>query len=79
MSMEVGTETETETETKMEMEMEMEVAMEMEMEMEMEMVMVIFGSRKASSELRFASTWLSTSDFGGSAGIWSTKRRPGEP
>ena len=31
--------------------------------MEMEMVMVIFGARKASSELRFASKWLLTSDF----------------
>ena len=61
MSMEVGTETETETETKMEMEMEMEVAMETEMEMEM--VMVIIGSLKASSELRFASKWVLTSDF----------------
>ena len=59
MSMEVGTETE--TETKMEMEMEMEVAMETEMEMEM--VMVITGSLKASSEFRFASKWVLTSDF----------------
>ena len=59
MSMEVGTETE--TETKMEMEMEMEVAMETEMEMEM--VMVIIGSLKASSELRFASKFVLTSDF----------------
>ena len=53
----------------MEMEMWMEMAMEMAMEMEMwmemvmEMVMVIFGARKASSELRFASKWLLTSDF----------------
>ena len=49
----------------MEMEMWMEMAMEMEMwmKMEMEMVMVIFGARKASSELRFASKWLLTSDF----------------
>ena len=44
----------------MEMEMWMEMAMEMAMEMEMwmkmvmEMVMVIFGARKARSELRFA-------------------------
>ena len=43
--------------------MEMEIEMEMAMEMEMEMVMVIFGVRKASSELRFASKWLLTSDF----------------
>ena len=41
------------------MEMEMEVAMEMEMQM----VMVIFGARKGSSELRFASKWHLTSDF----------------
>ena len=49
----------------MEMEMWMEMSMEMEMwmEMVMEMVMVIFGARKASSELRFASKWLLTSDF----------------
>ena len=51
----------------MEMEMWMEMAMEMEMwmemVMEMEMVMVIFGARKASSELRFASNWLLTTDF----------------
>ena len=53
----------------MEMEMWMEMAMEMAMEMEMwmkmvmEMVMVIFGARKASSERRFASRWLLTSDF----------------
>ena len=53
----------------MEMEMWMEMAMEMAMEMEMwmkmvmEMVMVIFGARKASSELRFASKWLLTPDF----------------
>ena len=53
----------------MEMEMWMEMAMEMAMEMEMwmemvmEMVMVIFGARKARSELRFASKWLLTSDF----------------
>ena len=47
----------------MEMEVAMAMAMEMEMEMEMEMVMVIFGARKASSELRFASKWLLTSDF----------------
>ena len=59
MSMEVGTETEMETETRMEMEMEMEVAMETEMKMEM----VIIGSLKASSELRFASKWVLTSDF----------------
>ena len=45
----------------MEMEMWMEMAMEMEMEMEIEME--IFGARKASSELRFASKWLLTSDF----------------
>ena len=45
----------------MEMEMEMEVAMEMEMEMECEMV--IFGYLKASSELRFASKWVLTTDF----------------
>ena len=37
--------------------------MEIEMEMEMEMEMEIFGARKASSELRFASKWLLTSDF----------------
>ena len=43
----------------MKMEMEMEVAMEMEMEM----VMVIFGFLKASSEFRFASKWVLTSDF----------------
>ena len=53
----------------MEMEMWMEMAMEMAMEMEMwmkmvmEMVMVIFGARKARSELRFASKWVLTSDF----------------
>ena len=53
----------------MEMEMWMEMAMEMAMEMEMwmkmvmEMVMVIFGARKASSELRFASKWCLTLDF----------------
>ena len=46
-----------------EMEVEMEMEMEVAMEMEMEMVMVIFGARKASSELRFASKWLLTSDF----------------
>ena len=39
--------------------MEMEVAIVMEMGM----VMVIFGARKASSELRFATKWLLTSDF----------------
>ena len=52
-------------EMEMWMEMAMEMAMEMEMwmKMEMEMVMVIFGARKASSELRFASNWLFTSDF----------------
>ena len=44
------------------MEMEMEVEVAMEMEMEMEMVMVIFGSLKASSELRFTSKWVLTSD-----------------
>ena len=37
--------------------------MEVARKMEMEMVMVIFGARKASSELRFASKWLLTSDF----------------
>ena len=37
--------------------------LEMEMGMEMEMEMEIFGARKASSELRFASKWLLTSDF----------------
>ena len=53
----------------MEMEMWMEMAMEMAMEMEMwmemvmEMVMVIFGARKARSELRFAGKWVLTSDF----------------
>ena len=47
----------------MEMEMWMEMAMEMEMWMKMEMVMVIFGARKARSELRFASKWVLTSDF----------------
>ena len=53
----------------MEMEMWMEMAMEMAMEMEMwmemvmEMVMVIFGARKARSELRFASKLLLISDF----------------
>ena len=49
----------------MTMEMWTEIAMEMEMwmEMVMEMVMVIFGARKARSELRFASKWLLTSDF----------------
>ena len=47
----------------MQMQMQMEKEMEMEMEMDMEMVMVIFGARKASSELRFASKWLLTSDF----------------
>ena len=48
-----------EMETAMEvvMEMEMEVAMEMAMAMEMEMEMVM-----VSSELRFASKWLLTSD-----------------
>ena len=46
----------------MEMEMEMEMEVAMEMEMEMEMGMVIFGSLKASSELRFASKWVLTSD-----------------
>ena len=57
MVTEVETDTETETETKTETEMEME------MEMVIEMVMVIFGARKASLELRFASKWLLTSDF----------------
>ena len=49
----------------MEMEMWMEMAMEMEMwmKMELEMVMVIFGARKARSELRFASKLVLTSDF----------------
>ena len=47
----------------MEMWMEMAMEMEMWMEMVMEMVMVIFGARKARSELRFASKWLLTSDF----------------
>ena len=53
----------------MEMEIWMEMALEMAMEMEMwmkmvmEMVMVIFGARKARSELRFASKWLLTSYF----------------
>ena len=50
-----------EVETEMEMRMQME--MEMEMKMDMEMGMLIFGSRKASSEPRFASRWLLTSDF----------------
>ena len=45
------------------MEMEMWMEMAMEMEMWMEMVMVIFGARKARSELRFASKWLLISDF----------------
>ena len=45
------------------MEMEIEVVVAMEMEMEMEMAMVLFGAGKASSELRFASKWLLTSDF----------------
>ena len=50
------------------MEMWMETAMEMAMEMEMwmkmvmEMVMVIFGARKARSELRFAGKLVLTSD-----------------
>ena len=43
--------------------MEMEMEVEVEMEMEMEMVMVIFGSLEASSELKFASKWVLTSDF----------------
>ena len=53
----------------MEMEMWMEMAMEMAMEMEMwmkmvmEMVMVIFGARKARSELRFASKFFLESYF----------------
>ena len=53
----------------MRMTMEMEVLMKMAMEMEMwmkmvmEMVMVIFGARKARSELRFAGKWVLTSDF----------------
>ena len=49
----------------MEMEMWMEMATEMEMwmEMVMEMVMVIFGARKATSELRFASKWPLRSDL----------------
>ena len=53
----------------MEMEMWMEMAMEMAMEMEMrmkivmEMVMVIFGARKARSEVRFAGKWVLISDF----------------
>ena len=38
--------------------MEMEMAMEVAMEMQMEMMMVIFGARKARSELRFASKWF---------------------
>ena len=46
-----------------ETEMEMQMQMQMEMEMDMETVMVIFGSRKARSELRFASQRLWTSDF----------------
>ena len=37
--------------------------MEMEMAMEMEMVMMIFGAPKASSEIRFASKWFSTSEY----------------
>ena len=47
----------------MEMWMEMAMEMTMEMEMWMEMVMVIFGARKARSELRFAGKWVLTSDF----------------
>ena len=45
------------------MEMAMEMEMETEMEMVMVIVMVIFGARKARSELRFASKWVLTSDF----------------
>ena len=44
-------------------EMAMQMAMEMWMEMVMEMVIVIFGARKARSELRFASKRFLTSDF----------------
>ena len=51
------------TEMEMWMEMAMEMAMEMWMKVVMEMVMVIFGARKARSELRFASKWVLTSDF----------------
>ena len=50
-------------EMEMWMEMAMEMAMEMWMKMVMEMVMVIFGARKARSELRFAGKWVLTSDF----------------
>ena len=39
------------------------MAREVEMEVAMVMVMVIFGARKASSELRFASKLFLTSDF----------------
>ena len=67
MAMEVETEIEMEMRMEMEMEMQMQMQMQMEMEMEvemdMEMVMVIFGARKVSSEFRFASKSLLTSDF----------------
>ena len=52
--------------TTIEMEMWMEMAMEMATEIDMwmkmviEIVMVIFGARKARSELRFASKWVLT-------------------
>ena len=55
--------------TTIEMEIWMEMAMEMATEIDMwkkmvfEIVMVIFGARKARSELRFASKWVLTSDF----------------
>ena len=45
------------------MEMEMEIEEAMEMEMEMEMLMVIFGSLKASWEVKFAVKWVLTSNF----------------
>ena len=47
----------------MEMAMEMATEIDMWMKMVIEIVMVIFGARKARSELRFASKWVLTSDF----------------